>query len=113
MIANVLDFTIVEGTTHHVNIDCFNNETQEKFSLTDYSATFILEDPTSNQLIRKNPTVADNVVTVTIDAADTVGKETLEYECRIYDNSGHVYHVCMGTINVIKANIVTLSATDT
>ncbi|MGN1217771.1 MAG: hypothetical protein ACI4TD_07340 [Phocaeicola sp.] len=59
-------------------------------------------------------TTAQSVtLAISVDDADTVGKESLEYECRIYDNSGHVYHVCMGMINVIKANIVTLSATDT
>ena len=103
---NARNFSIVEGTTHYINIDCFHEDTKEKYDLTGYKVLFFLTDNNCHTgFIEKEAKVSDNTIMVKIEPNDTVKKSKLQYDCRIFDENGDIFHVVSGEIRVSKPTI--------
>jgi hypothetical protein len=97
---NIKDFDIVEGTTHTIKIKCLD-ENKQDFDLNCYRAMFVIVD--SGIEDKKQIIIENNTINVKIEPKDTLNREKLNYECRIFNNSNDVFHVVFGKINVIKA----------
>ena len=103
---NIKDIFITEGTTHYINIDCFDENTKNKFDLNGYKAMFFLTDNDCHTgVIDKQVTIEDNTISVKLEPKDTMNKKELRYECRIFAENGDVFHVCGGKINISKSKI--------
>ena len=101
---NVVDFEVVEGTTHYINIDCIDENTKERFYLDGYEVVFWLGNENNAHVIKKDISVADNTVTVKLKPEETIGKN-LTYECRIFASNGDIFHVITGRIKILKPKI--------
>lgn len=102
---NKMNIDVVEGTTHYINIECSDKNNRSPYSLEGYTAVFKYVD--QSKTVNKSTTIINNIIQIKLTPADTIGKVRLPYECRIISNSnGDVFHICMGNIEVHKANIV-------
>ena len=101
MKCNKYDIDVVEGTTHQMKFSCTSEG--KPYDFDNCKALFILVD--GNVPNRKEATIRDNVITATLEPGDTLGKygKRLCYECRAFSNTGEVFHIALGDINVIRA----------
>lgn len=89
---------IDEGTTKHICIYVFHPD-HTVFNLSGYTVSFLFRTDTD---ILKNCTITENMIKVDFSPADTVGRKSGRYECRIYKN-GEIYKVIAGALMVNKA----------
>ena len=100
---NVVDFDVVEGTTHYINIDCLKENTKERFYLEGYEVVFWLRNK-NNDVIKKEVTIVDNTISIKLEPEETIGKD-LAYECRIFAINGDIFHAITGKIKILKPKI--------
>lgn len=100
MKVNICDIDIVEGTTHTIRINCFNQDKQD-FNLEGYKVAFVL---TGKNDVYKKAVIDGSTINVKIDPQDTIDRKVIPYECRLFNSVNDVFHCVMGTIRIKKAN---------